>query len=370
MTLKFLLEKEVKQFFRNPFMPKIVVLFPLVVMLLMPWAATLDIKNINTAIVDSDHSPTSFDIIQKIGNSSYFDIVSVSQHYGGAIEELEYGNADLIVEIPAGFGDNFVNLGTAPVQISVNTVNSIKGNMGQVYMSALLQEFSRDNAPQKIAPGLMPAPKVGVNVKNMYNPALDYKHTMIPGLMAVIMLIVCGFLPAVNIVYEKESGTIEQINVTPVRKATFVLAKLIPFWVIGFITLSLAFLLAWFVYGLTPAGNIGVIYVFAIFFILTMTGLGMAISNHSATMQQATFVMFFFVIIFVMMCGLLTPVSSMPGWARIIAGATPTKYMVDVMRSVYIRGSGLADLKVELLALAIMTVIYNVWAVASYRKYK
>ncbi|MDR0419542.1 MAG: ABC transporter permease [Prevotellaceae bacterium] len=371
MTLKYLLEKEFKQFFRNKFMPKIVIIFPLMVILVMPWAATLDIKHIKVSIIDNDLSPLSTLLTQKVGNSTYFDLTSIANNYEQAMEHLEYGRADLILEIPSGFESDLINFRVSPIQVSVNAVNSIKGMMGQSYITSLVSEFSQEQLLlKKTNNNQVVAPKVDIIVKNMYNPTLDYKYTMIPGLMMVIMVVLCAFLPAVNIVQEKEIGTIEQLNVTPIRKFTFILAKLIPFWIIGLTALTLAFVLSWLVYGLTPVGSFGTIYLFSGLFILTMTGAGLVVSNHSTTMQQATFVMFFFVIISILLCGLLTPVDSMPNWAQVIAGLTPTKYIVNVLRCVYLKGNGVANLWVDLLALSIMAITFNVWAVLSYKKSK
>lgn len=370
MVLKYLLEKEFKQFFRNKFMPVLTIVFPLIVMLVMPWAATLDIKNIEVTVIDHDHSPLSRQLIDKIDNSTYFNLTSMTKNYKDGIAQLEYGHAELIVEIPSGFEYDMVNSGTSPIQISVNAVNSIKGMMGQSYMIALASEFSNEKVDVTGNTHRHFSPKITVQTKNMYNPTLDYQKTMIPGLIMVITIVLCGFLPAVNIVIEKEKGTIEQLNVTPVSKFTFILAKLIPFWIIGFVSLSIGFLLAWLVYGLVPVGSLFTLYLFSGLFILTMTGLGLVISNHSSTMQQATFVMFFFVIICIMMCGLLTPVKSMPDWAQWVAAFTPTKYMVNVLRTVYLKGSGIADLWPDFIALTAMMLFFNIWAVLSYRKSK
>lgn len=366
MVLKYLLEKEFKQFFRHKFMPKLVLLFPLMIMLIMPWAATLDIKNINTIIVDHDLTGTSSDLSKAVNASSYFRLKDIMPGYDGAMDVLEYGDADLIIEIPAGFENEYINTGTSNILVAINTVNTTKGVLGRSYIQMLASEFSkRESLPEAVADF---APPVEVLIKNMYNPLLDYKFTMIPGLMVLVIMLLCGFMPAANIVQEKELGTIEQINVTPVSKAAFILGKLIPYWIIGYLALTLCFFLSWLVYGLVPLGSIWTIYLFAGLFILTMTGMGLIISNSSSTMQQATFVMLFFVMIFVMMCGLLTPVKSMPQWAQGIAALTPTKYMVDVMRNIYLKGSGLADLKTELIALASMAIGLNVWAILSYHK--
>jgi ABC-2 type transport system permease protein len=169
---------------------------------------------------------------------------------------------------------------------------------------------------------------------------------------------------------EKEMGTIEQLNVTPVGKSTFILAKLIPFWMVGFVAASFGFLFAWFIYGLLPVGSVVTLYLFSGLFIFTMTGFGLIISNHSSTIQQAIFVMFFFVIIFIMLCGLLTPVDSMPDWAQFITGLTPTKYIVHALQCVYLKGSNVWDLKLDFIALTTMMLFFNIWAILSYRKSK
>ena len=227
MTLKYLLEKEFKQFFRHKFMPKLVVLFPLMIMVLMPWATTLDIKDINTIVVDHDASTMSSDLVKAVNASSYFRLRDVTESYEQAVDAMEFGDADLIVEIPSGFEEDYIRDGSADLLVSINTVNTTKGVLGRAYIQMLTTEFSAgEPSPAQAAPALVP--RLEMFVKNMYNPLLDYKHTMVPGLMVVVVMLLCGFMPAVNIVQEKELGTIEQINVTPVSKLSFILAKLIP----------------------------------------------------------------------------------------------------------------------------------------------
>ena len=376
MTLKYLLEKEFKQFFRNSFLPRMVVIFPVMIMIVMPLVATMDIKGIDITVVDSDHSTLSRRLVDKIGASSYFRLQEVRGSYDEAIEDVEYGTADIVLEIPAKFETDLRRSGTANVQISANTVNGTKGSLGSSYLSTIIAGFSQEIAaakgPDAAGGSMLPAgvavPKIGIDVQSRYNPYLNYKIFMIPALMVILLIMLCGFLPALNIVGEKEKGTIEQINVTPVSKFTFILGKLIPYWVVGFTVLSIAFLLARVVYGLSPAGNLLTIYGFATLFILAMSGFGLVVSNYSATMQQAMFVMFFFVMIFQLMSGLFTPVKSMPEWAQWVAVFNPPKYFINVTRLVYLKGSGFADLLPELAALSGFVLFFNLWAVFSYRK--
>ena len=191
---------------------------------------------------------------------------------------------------------------------------------------------------------------------------------MIPALMVMLLTLICGFLPALNIVSEKEVGTIEQINVTPVPKFIFILAKLLPYWLIGFVVLTVCFILAWLIYGIVPVGHFLLIYFFAVLFVLVMSGFGLVISNYSATMQQSMFVMWFCLLVVILMSGLFTPISSMPEWAQLITIFNPLRYFMEVMRMIYLKGSGFFDLLPQLGILLLFAVVFNSWAVISYRK--
>lgn len=363
-TLRFLLEKEFRQFIRNSFMPKMVVMFPLVVMLVMPLVMTMDIRHIGVAVVDRDHSEASRRLTEKIAASDYFSLQQVTADYASALLLLEEGEVDVILDIPDRFDRSLTTSTPRKVSIAANGVNAIKGSFGAQYLTQVVAQTFTELRSEQGLPQVADA----VVVQNRYNPTLDYQWFMIPALMIMLIVMLCGFLPALNLVGEKETGTIEQINVTPVGRFTFTLAKLIPFWVIGFVVLTLAMMIAWAVYGLTPAGNVGAIYLAAALFILSMSGIGVIVANHSSMMQQAMFVMFFFVMVFVLMSGLITPVESMPGWAQTVTLFTPPRYFVDAMRSVYLKGTSVAELWMDYSALCGFAVVLNLWAALSYRK--
>ena len=365
-TLCYLLDKEWRQFLRNPFLPKMAVVFPLMVMLVIPWVTTMDVRHVNVAVVDGDRSPASRRLIQKIDASDYFTLQRISEHYDAALEALEAGDADVIVEIPDNFERSLAAGKPEKVDIAANGVNAVKGSLGMQYLvQTLSQTLSELRSEQGQPPAADP-----VVIENRYNPTLDYRHYMIPALMIMLLVMLCGFLPALNLVGEKETGTIEQINVTPVSRLTFTLAKLIPYWVIGMAVLGAAMLLAWIVYGLVPAGSIGAIFLAAALFVLTMSGLGVAIANRSETMQQTMFVMFFFVMIFILMSGLITPVESMPAWAQWITRFLPPRYFVEIMRAVYLKGSLVGDLWSDYILLAVFAAAFNTLAAATYRKHR
>lgn len=364
--IKYLIEKEFKQLFRNSFLPKLVVMFPCMVILVFPWAVNLEIKNINLTVADHDQSSLSQRLTQKIGASEYFNLVGTPASWSDAMRDIENGTADMILEIPPRFERDLVREGEAGVLVAANTVNGSKGGLGSSYASAMVAAYADELREES---GTVDgAPGMAVSTQNLFNPHLNYKLFMIPGLMAMLLTMLCGFMPALNIVGEKEHGTIEQINVSPVSKFVFILAKLIPYWMIGFLVMTICLMLAGFIYGVVPVGSPFTIYSLAMLFVLVVSGLGLVISNYSETMQQAMFVMYFFVLIMLLMSGLFTPVNSMPEWARTVAMFNPLKYFIQGMRSVYLKGSLLSDLTPQFIALAVFAFFFNLWAVLSYRK--
>ena len=345
MKIKYLIEKEFKQMIRDSFMPKLILIFPCMMMILMPWAADLEIKNINLGIVDNDHSDYSRRLIHKINASEYFHLKEISPTYNEAMRSIEKGSTDIILEIPPFFEKDLIKEKNANVLISANTVNGTKGGLGSSYMMEIINSFAGEIQQEWLnssnANNL--SATVNISVQNRFNPHLNYKFFMVPALMVMLLTMLCGFLPALNIVSEKEIGTIEQINVTPVSKFTFILAKLIPYWIIGFIVLNICFLLAKVLYGISPVGSLFTLYFFSLIFIVL-------------------------IIILILLSGLFTPVASMPEWAQTIVIFNPLKYFIQVMRAVYLRGSGITELIPQLTALLSFAVTLNIWAVLSYRK--
>lgn len=363
--LKVLLEKEFKQILRDPFIPRLCVMMPLMVMLIMPLVTTMDVKHLNVAIVDRDNTTTSARIVNDLKASDYFIVNLVGQDYRQAFASLEKGDIDAIVELPEDLEKSAMTGKMKKIRIPANGVDAQKAGIGLQYLSGAIGASLSSRLQSR---GISPQEEI-ISVTNHYNPTLEYRYYMIPSLMIMLIVMLCGFMPALNIVNEKERGTIEQINVSPVGRFTFTLGKLIPFWVIGLCALTIGILIAWLVYGLLPAGSLGAIYMASGLYILVMTGLGVVIANHSETLQQTMFVMFFFVMLFIMMSGLLTPIASMPQWARYISAALPPRYYVEIMRAVYLKGAGIADLFTnQYLPLVLFAVLFNLWAAISYRK--
>lgn len=366
MILKYLITKEFKQFMHNPFMPKVVVMMPLMLMLVFPWAATQEVKNAKLVFVDHDHSTESRRLIDKTVASGYFIPEAYTDSYSEAAEIVKKGNADIILEIASDFAKNIGRNEQANVKVSANAVNGTKGMLGAAYLQQIIGDFDsnikQDGGTQSMLS------KLSLSERYVFNPTLDYKHFMIPAFMVMLLTLLSGFLPALNIVSEKEKGTIEQINVSPVSRLEFILGKLIPYWVIGFFVINFAMLLAWVAYGFEPVGSLVSIYVFTMVYISLISGFGLLISNYSDTMQQAMFVMLFFMLVLMLMSGLYTPVASMPKWARTVDIFNPMCYYIDAMRMIFLKSSSVSQLFPKFLNLMIFALVFNSWAIFSCKK--
>lgn len=367
MILPYLIEKEFKQMMRNVILPVVFLLLPFVMINTLPRLATQEIKNLRFCIVDNDHTPFSQRLVNKIAASEYFSLIAVEGSHRAAMEHVDDGSADMVIEIEPGFEKNLMTNGTAGVSVLANAVDGIKAGLGSSYAMQIISAFADELRDGDT--GVQAASADGlVSERYLYNSTLEYKVFMIPGVMGMLLLLLVGFLPALNIVGEKEKGTIEQINVTPIGKFDFILSKLIPYWVVGLLILAYAMVLACKVHGVAPAGSVGAVFLFASLFILVVSSLGLVVSNYSSTTQQASLVMFFFLVIFILLSGLLTPIQSMPEWAQAVTLVNPLRYLMEVMRALYIKGSGIGELLPQLRAFAVFIVVFWTWAICSYKK--
>ncbi|WP_276896616.1 ABC transporter permease [Helicobacter japonicus] len=359
----FLIQKEFKQIFRNKFLPKLIFIFPIMVILVLPWATNMEIKNINIGIVDFDKSSTSKELIMKISSSPYFNIMLSAKGIKEAYHCIDTNECDIILEFPQYFESRIFKEHKAYLGIYANATNGIKGSLGSGYLSSIIMGFAKEK--MSVVEQIQSAEILSLY---RFNPYLDYKIYMIPALLAMVLTLLCGFLPAFNIVGEKAKGNIEQINVTPISKFAFIVSKLIPYWTIGFIVLSLCFLFAFLLYGLVAKGSYLLIYLFALGYIFVVTGLGLIISNYSHTMQQAMFVIFFFMLILVLMSGLFTSIKSMPDWAYYFTYINPLRYFMESLRLIFLKGSTFSDIWHNFIALLLFAGVLNLWAVMSYKK--
>lgn len=368
-TLIFLLRKEFKQIFRDKAILAIIFVMPSVQLIVMPLAANYEVKRINLAVVDHDKSTYTQKLISQITSSGYFRLQSYNASYDQAYESIKSDKADLILEIPRGFERNLVRENKEKIFVAVNAINGTKANLGGAYLSTIISNFNND-LRMKLTVGsrFNQAPVIDIASSNWFNVHMNYRLFFVPGILALLVTLVGSFLTALNIVREKEVGTIEQINVTPIKKHYFILGKLIPFWVLANVIFTIGLLLGRLVYGIIPVGNIGLLYLFVGVYLLAALGFGLLISTFADTQQQAMLIMFFFMMVFILMGGLFTPIESMPQWAQIITKFNPVRYFIEVMRMVILKGSTLRDVASQFITVIVFAVILNGWAILNYKK--
>ena len=359
MALKYLIQKEFLQIRRNAFLPKLIVVFPIMIMCVMPWVMQMEVKNIRVDIVDNDRSTASQQLVHDIEASNYFIFNGQKPTYRNALSEVEKGRADVVLVIPQHYSSDITRGKLPQVLIAANAVNGTKGSIGSAYLTQIVTAHAMPTGT---------AIQAQVSTLLLYNKHQNYKLFMIPALLAIVMMLMTGFLPTLNIVGEKEAGTIEQINVTPVSKWAFILSKLIPYWIIALFVVTVCLLLAWLIYGITSAGSVWLIYLLAMLLALFFSSFGLIISNYSDSMQQAIFVMWFFVVCIMLLSGLFTPTRSMPHLAYLTTYINPMHYFIDAIRTVFIRGGSFAAIAHQVLALFGIGLFMSAWAILSYKK--
>lgn len=364
-ALRYLLVKEFKQMFRNRILPIIFVVLPIAMINVVPRIATQEVSNLNIAVCDADGSPLSHRMIEKVGASTRFNLQALCDDYSAAEEMIKRGSADMVLCIERGFERDMYRTGTGRVMITANAVGGMKGGLGSSYLSQILVQMTNELREEAGVQSHLP---LSITPRYLYNPSADYVPYMIPALLAMMLILIVGFLPALNIVGERERGTIEQINVTPVGRVEFILSKMIPYWTVGMFIVTFSMLLAWKIHDVAPAGRIVDVIVFCFVFIFIISSMGLIVSNHSDNMRQAAMVMFFFIIIFILTSGLLSPLSAMPDWAFELTRINPARYVIAAIRDIYLKGSNLAQLVPQLLPLCAFAITMSVWAVVSFKK--
>ena len=359
MVLKYLLQKEWLQIRRNSFLPRLILTYPIMLMCVMPWVMNMEVKNIAVAVVDNDHSARSQQLVQTIAANRYFRFMGEASSYDAALRNVEQSRVDGVVVIPQGFAKDLQQGYTPHVLVAANAVNGTKGAIGSIYLSQVIV--------QAVVPEAQ-AIREQFHSYILYNRSQNFKLFMIPALFGIVMMLMTGYLPTLNIVAEKEKGTIEQMNVTPVSRRSFILSKLIPYWLIALLATTMCLLVAWLLYGIVPVGNIAWVYLLVMLLAFFFSSLGLVISNRSDTMQQAIFVMWFFVMNILLLSGLFTPMRSMPVAAYLTTYVNPMSYFIDAMRTVFVRGGNFGSIFHQVVALAVIDSLMGFWAVMSYKK--
>ena len=336
----------------------IIFVVPVVQMILLTYAASLEMKGISMAVVDQDYSQTSRQLVSHFKGSPFFEINFVTNNYQEAEDELTNDNVDVILHMQHDFEKKLYREKYTDLQLVVNAINATEAGLINAYCTQIITAFNGqgNNAVFEIIP------------RYWYNPLLDFKIYMFSGILVIIVTLIGMLLTALNLVREKEMGTTEQINVTPIRKYQFIMAKLLPFMVIALFELAFGLLIGRLLFGLPIVGSLGLLFLFTCVYLLTVLGIGLFLSTISNTQQQLMYMAFFFMLTFILMSGVFTPTDSMPAWAQKINLVNPVAYFMRVIRMILLKGSGFADISREFYSLCLYATLILTLAITNYRK--
>ena len=373
--LLFLLRKEFRQIRRNPFMIRAIIAVPVLQMLILVPAVTFEVKRIDLAVIDSDRSQASRELVAKLTGSSFFVVTATPQSIPEAESMLFAGDADIALVIPSDFSEGLAGVTRPRLQVMVDAVNATSAQLAWSYLVSVVRDFNREviissglvsGASGTISAGAIPG--LTVSPRYWYNPTLNYKYYMLPGVLVILITAIGLMMSGLNLVREKESGTIEQINVTPVMKWELIASKVIPFFIIGLLDLALGLSIGWLAFNIPFEGSLLLFFACAAIFLVAVLGLALFFSTMASSQQQFLFVAFFFVMIFILMSGIFTPTESMPLWAQQFNWVNPVAYLMRINRMVMLKGSGFPEIAKDMGILSMLAIGYLALAIRAYRK--
>lgn len=367
-TIYYLLQKEFLQIFRDKAMLFILMVVPLIQLIILAYAATFELKDAEFHLVDHDQSTASSRLANNFEATGYFTLIGQSFNDEQGIEDILANRAQMVMVIPPDFEKDLQSDSSSEVQLIISAVDGNTAGLIQSYSQSILRDFNRKISAETSTVSQAQQASFNMTASNWYNSRLDYIMYMVPGIITILVTLICLILSVLNIVREREIGTIEQINVTPIKKYQFISGKLIPTWILAMIVLTFALAVSYFWFDIPFRGNVLLIYATAAVYLLAIQGLGLLISTVSETQQQAMFINFFCMMIFLLMGGIFTPIESMPVWAQQLTLVNPIAYFGDIIRMVLLKGSGWADIQGMFAAVTGMAVILLPLAVVSYRK--
>lgn len=370
-TIQFILQKEFLQIFRNKAMLPILFVMPIVQLLVLSFAATYELREASFALVDYDQSAYSRELSSQLQASGYFQLQQLTFDMDEAKELLQRGDVDMILSIPKDFDRDLLSGNPVSIQMLIDAVDGTKAGMIQSYSASIIRDFNQNHFQQiqLVSNGMPSTPKqIGLIPINWYNPDLDYITYMVPGILVVLVSMIGLFLSGMNIVREQEIGTIEQLNVTPIKKSQFITGKIIPFWIIGMIDLLIGLALARYGFNIPFLGSLLLILIISGIYLIVIQALGLFISTVTNTQQQAMFIAWFIMVVFILMGGLFTPIESMPGWAQDLTLANPVAWFIKIMRMVLLKGAGWQDVQHMVIILIGMGVLFYGVAINRYKK--
>ena len=372
-NILIILEKEFKQIFRNRSMLPIIFIMPFLQLIILAPAVNLEVKNLKLHIIDNDKSSTSRLLVSKLLADDNFAFTGDDPRIKNAEIDMQKDKNDVIIQIPQNFEKDLVRNGNNQLRIITNAIDASKAGMAINYASSIIRDFNKEIAENlgirtNITLANPQSKNVMINEAYWYNPELNYTYYMVPGILGLLVTMIGGFLSGMNVVREVEVGTIEQINVTPIKKYEFIIGKLMPLWFIAMFDFIAGSIFAIYYFDLPFVGKFSVLIVFVAIFLLAMLGLGLFIATMTSTQQQAMFITWFFMVLFILLSGLFTPIENMPDWTQALTRFNPIRYLIEVLRMVMLKGSSFSDISSQIYAMIAFAIGINTLAVIKYKK--
>lgn len=300
--------------------------------------------------------------------SGHFRVTGQSASLDLANEALLRGDVTMVLTIPQQFEASLVRARVAPIEISLNAEKGSAAGIVQSYASSIVAAYASELSAAARAVPIRGTPRIDVRVRSWYNPTLNYKHYMVPGILVALVTLIGTLLTAQNIAREKELGTLEQLNVTPITRGQFIAAKLLPFWVLGLVDLALGLAVGRLVFDVPMRGSVLLLFGSAALYLVVALAIGLWISTLVDTQQQAMFVTFFIMNVYLLMSGLFTPIDSMAPWVQVVSQLNPVRHFVTITRAVLVKGAGLAEIAQPLIILIVYGAVMLLLAIRQYSK--
>ncbi len=347
----------------------IIFIMPAIQLVILSFAATYELQNVNFYVVAPAQTEISDQLAQKFRANRHFTLSGMGTDREVAKRKITAGTVDMALIFPTDIDQKLERERRVRVLFLIDAVSSNKASLIQSYSQSILQDYNKEIFPEYSRSQTSPRQASFITrTRIWFNPTLDYIHYMVPGILVVLISMIALFLSAMNIVREKEIGTMEQLNVTPIRKYEFIASKLLPMWLLALLELSVGLSIAVWGFGVPIEGSLATIYSTSAIYLIALQGIGLYVSTVTNTQQQAMFISWFVMVIFILMGGLFTPIESMPGWAQQLTYLNPIAYFIEVMRMIMLKGSGYVDFWPQMLALTLFAVGSVGFSISRYRK--
>jgi ABC-2 type transport system permease protein len=360
-TILHIIKKEFLQFKRDPKMFGIILIAPVIQLIFLGYAVTLDVNTVHTLVYDQDNTKESRNFIESFTSSGFFKVDYYAGNYDQLKQKLDKGNIIFALVIPRDFSEKIARRETSPVQAIFNGSDGNTASISAGYVATVVQGYSQNilmNYMDKSGRKLLPAGRIEPEMRIWYNPELLTRHFMVPGIVGLLLSIITLILTSLAIVKEKEIGTLEQLIVTPIKSYQLIMGKLIPFVILGFIAVIIVLTAMSFIFSIPVRGSILFLFFCSFLYIMSTLGLGLFVSTISKTQQQAMMIAIFGVMMpMVFLSGFAFPIENMPKIIQYISYLIPLRYFMTIIRGIILKGIGFAELWRETSILLFMGIV-------------